>query len=114
MAEFDNYVELYIQEVNESIKFSGGDVNYFAEYRVKKVKEWLMGTNEIIKPTILDFGCGLGLAGIYFEKHFPGCVLYGVDISPKSVEVAQKLPLDNAHFYVYDGLRLPFERATLI
>jgi SAM-dependent methyltransferase len=109
MPEFDNYVESYIEEVNESIKFSGEDVNYFAEYKVKKVKEWLGGTNEFVEPTILDFGCGLGLTEMYFEKNFPRSILYGIDVSPKSINFAQKLPLSNAHFYVYDGQKLPFK-----
>ncbi|MCJ7582880.1 MAG: class I SAM-dependent methyltransferase, partial [Candidatus Aminicenantes bacterium] len=108
-TEFDNFVDSYIEEVNESIKSSGWDVSYFTEYKIKKVKEWLRGKNEFDKPTILDFGCGLGLAEIYFENHFPGASIYGVDVSPKSVNITHTLPLENTHFCLYDGQKLPFE-----
>lgn len=109
MFEFDNYVESYVKEVNESIKVSGRNLSYYAEYKVIKVKEWLKREDKIAKPTILDFGCGLGLAEIHFEEHFPECSLYGIDVSSKSVNFAKKLHLENTHFSIYDGQKLPFK-----
>jgi SAM-dependent methyltransferase len=109
MAEFDAYIDSYIKEVNKSVRFSGGDVDYFTEYKVNKVKELLQGKHETKKPAILDFGCGLGLAEQYFEKYFPMCSLYGVDISPKSIEFCRRSVSSAAHFCTYDGQRLPFK-----
>ena len=109
MAEFDDYVESYINEVNESIKISGGSLHYFAEYKVSKMKDWLSKINGISTKNILDFGSGLGLAEVYFEKYFPESKLYGVDISEKSIGYAKKLSLNNSEFYVYDGNKIPFE-----
>ena len=109
MAEFDDYVESYIKEVNKSIKISGGTLHHFAEYKVNKVKEWLPLINENNIKNVLDFGCGLGLAEIYFERYFPKSKLYGVDVSEKSIDYAQKIPLNNTEFCVYDGNKIPFE-----
>ena len=37
---------------------------------------------------VLDAGCGTGLTTLRIAEQFPGCQVYGIDLSPKMIEVA--------------------------
>jgi ubiquinone/menaquinone biosynthesis C-methylase UbiE len=39
---------------------------------------------------LLDAGCGTGLTALRVAAQHPGCAVYGIDISPKMVHVAQR------------------------
>jgi ubiquinone/menaquinone biosynthesis C-methylase UbiE len=39
---------------------------------------------------VLDAGCGTGLTTLRIAEQYPGCNVYGIDLSPKMIEVAQK------------------------
>lgn len=71
--------------------------------------------DEIEGKTILDAGCGTGTASTYFSKCGAGQV-YGVDLSQRSLEVAQKVStqygLHNIEFQKADMLSLPFDSET--
>lgn len=38
---------------------------------------------------ILDAGCGTGLTTLRITQQFPGCQVYGIDLSPKMIEAAR-------------------------
>jgi ubiquinone/menaquinone biosynthesis C-methylase UbiE len=38
---------------------------------------------------ILDAGCGTGLTILRLAERYPGCRVYGIDLSPKMIEVAR-------------------------
>lgn len=64
---------------------------------------------------VLDAGCGTGMVALRIAAQFPGCVVKGVDISPKMVAAAcrdaqeQGLLVD---FHVASILDLPYPEST--
>jgi ubiquinone/menaquinone biosynthesis C-methylase UbiE len=55
---------------------------------------------------VLDLGCGMGRIGIQFAKY--GAVVFGIDISPEMIHIAQVnlAGIPNMHFQVGDGITL--------
>jgi ubiquinone/menaquinone biosynthesis C-methylase UbiE len=39
---------------------------------------------------VLDAGCGTGLTALRIAEQYPGCSVYGIDLSTKMIEVARK------------------------
>jgi ubiquinone/menaquinone biosynthesis C-methylase UbiE len=39
---------------------------------------------------LLDAGCGTGLMALRIAAQYPNCAVYGIDLSPKMIEVARK------------------------
>jgi ubiquinone/menaquinone biosynthesis C-methylase UbiE len=39
---------------------------------------------------LLDAGCGTGLTALRVAAQYPGCVVYGIDLSPKMVQTARR------------------------
>jgi trans-aconitate methyltransferase len=89
-AEFDNYIQNYRGNLDKALAISGESSDFFAQYKAKKLKEWLPEMAN--KPlSILDFGCGDGVMTNYVSIEFPHADLSGVDPSPKSIQTAQHL-----------------------
>lgn len=88
-------------------KFSNWSVTRNTEY-MKQYSEFC----EIVeKDTLLDVACGTGEYAIYCAQTIKN--VWGVDLSSKMIEVAEKnandLQLKNISFKVQDVLELPFE-----
>ncbi|MCE1166418.1 MAG: class I SAM-dependent methyltransferase [Bacteroidetes bacterium] len=89
MAEkvnFDKHAESYEKQLTDDLKFFGEESSYFAEYKIRIVKEKLGFT----PSNILEYGCGIGMNLRYMADYFPGSNVHGCDISAKSIEVASK------------------------
>lgn len=101
----DNYRDIHTNNIN---KVSGTDSEYFIEYKIKELK-----CNGRIpkKGKWLDLGCGDGLSAPYVKRYFPGFSYMGIDVSPKSIEVANKNWGEDkdTEFKVYDGKTIPLE-----
>ncbi|MBU6383010.1 MAG: methyltransferase domain-containing protein [Verrucomicrobia bacterium] len=87
--EFDQYIDDYRRHCDQALRLSGETSAYFAEYKAKKLSDWLKRKIPA-KAQILDFGCGDGLMTQFVHNEFPNGQIYGVDPSPKSIEAAQK------------------------
>ena len=60
---------------------------------------------------ILDFGCGTGTLTLMIKKARPDCVVYGIDIDPQVLEIAEKKARRegaDVHLIQYNGITLPF------
>lgn len=99
-TDFDEYADEYNSILQNQLNFFSNDNNYFAEYKVLKLKELLKKQPR----TILDFGCGIGRSSVYLKKHFPDTEVYGCDISEKSLTSARKLAPD-VNFYSIDKMQ---------
>lgn len=87
-AEFDKYIEHYRDNLTNALTLSGHSSMFFAEYKAKKLLEWLPHlANKSV--TILDFGCGDGAMTNFVSKYFQQAQIFGVDPSIKSIENAQ-------------------------
>lgn len=85
-VDFDKHAESYEKQLTEDLKFFGEESKYFAEYKIRIVKECLK-TNPL---NILEYGCGIGMNLQFLAGYFPESKIYGSDISAKSIEVASK------------------------
>jgi SAM-dependent methyltransferase len=96
--EFDQFAEDYDEALEKGIAVSGEHKEYFAQGRVKWLDRRLSCLN-FTPARILDFGCGTGtgtpfLLGLEGSQH-----LIGVEVSEKSLTVAQRLHgSERAHF----------------
>jgi SAM-dependent methyltransferase len=88
--EFDQYAEDYDAALAKGLAVSGESKNYFAEGRVKWLRGCLQGLGRSAGE-ILDFGCGTGSATPYLLK-LPGAKsVLGLEVSPQSLKVAERL-----------------------
>jgi len=88
--EFDHVIESYDAELAQGLAVSGESKEFFAEGRITWLGECLEAL-EFRAGDVLDFGCGAGAAAPFLSK-LPGVrSVLGVDVSPKSLRVAQEL-----------------------
>lgn len=85
--EFDRYAEQYDRVLSETIPDGLNEDGYFAEYKIALMAERLKSTQP---RRILDFGCGAGRSLPYLRQYFPDAELWGYDVSPASLKVAEQ------------------------
>ena len=109
-VEFDKFADEYYAVLADSIGASGEGPKYFAEYKIADIaREYEVssrGTNKC--PRILDFGAGIGGSVPYVNKHFPTARLTCLDVSRRSLEIAEKRFPSLAEYVHFDGKRIPF------
>lgn len=109
-VSFDEYVETYRTEIDDSIGFIGQDVDFFIEIKAElllKLAEKNFSSLDKIK--VLDIGSGVGLVDRFLKSKIKD--LYGVDVEEGVVEKA-KFNNPEVNYQMYDGARLPFENNT--
>ena len=89
MSEFDKYLKNYRKNLDISLSLSGERSDFFAEYKSKKLAEWLSHL-QTKKIEILDFGCGDGQMPAYVQQKFVNAKVFGTDISHDSIAYATK------------------------
>lgn len=98
-VDFDKFAGRYENVLEKQLDFFGEENSYFAEYKVKIVKDSL---NSIQPLNILEFGCGIGRNLKFFSKYFPDSSITGSDISAGSIEIAKNENPD-LKFFLLDG-----------
>lgn len=101
--DFDEFASGYRSIHTDNVKISGADSFYFAEMKVRILKKH----EQDIPLTLADIGCGDGTTETFIQKHFPGWIVKGFDVSEKSIAAARALSLPNAAFNTYDGRDIP-------
>jgi SAM-dependent methyltransferase len=89
-AEFDVYVKSYADQHSKSIRFSGENPEYFAEYKIRELARLVSGWS-CDNPNILDFGSGIGNSLPAFRKYFPSNPVTTADVSSASLDAAIEL-----------------------
>ncbi|MCK4858248.1 MAG: class I SAM-dependent methyltransferase [candidate division Zixibacteria bacterium] len=114
-AEFFDREAAELIEPGRSLKFANqlDYEQYFSLYRTYDIVKHFFGSVKDRK--VLDYACGSGWVSIYFARSGAEC--YGFDISPKSVEVANKMAAANGlgercHFRVCSAENLDFPDNT--
>ena len=88
-TEFDSYAADYELALAQGLSISGEDKNYFAQGRIAWLANCLRQLSE--KPrSALDFGCGTGSATSYLFDLIGVESILGLDVSTKSLDVAQR------------------------
>jgi ubiquinone/menaquinone biosynthesis C-methylase UbiE len=112
VSEFDKFAHSYRDMHTKSIAASGENPEYFAEYKIKDVAREVQAAKLPADLKILDFGCGIGGSVPYFRQHLPGAELTGIDVSQKSLDIAEERFPGAATYLAFDGKILPFADRT--
>lgn len=109
-AEFDKFANEYYALHVAGIAVSGEGPEYFAEYKIQDIaREYEQHFDSVTSPVkILDFGSGIGGSVPYVQKYFPYAQLTCLDLSRKSLEIAEKRFLSQAEYVHFDGSHIPF------
>jgi len=107
-TEFDKFADEYRQLHSLNIKASGEGPDFFAEYKVSDTANILFKSNKREKLRILDFGSGVGNSIQYFKQYFPNCELTCLDVSKRSLALAEDRFPSEARFVSFDGTNIPF------
>lgn len=87
MPEFDTYAANYDAALNRGLALSGEGKEYFADHRVRWVRQCLPDWQE--GQSCLDFGCGTGSGTPYLVEHLGLAKLTGADPSGQSIALAR-------------------------
>ena len=105
----EKYKELSIKEFTKAAnEYESEDAGY---YNIPK-QDYPDLIAEIEKEkfqTLLDAGCGTAPLVSLIADKYPECHFYGIDITPKMIEIANDKHIKNATFVVGDCENLPFE-----
>ena len=113
-AEFDRFADEYRATHAQNIRASGENPEYFAAYKIADVAQvWGQLNPASVAPSILDFGGGTGNSIPFFRKHFPDAELTCLDVSQKSLAIAQERFPDQAQYQTFDGQTIPFPDQSL-
>jgi len=86
---FDEYATSYEETLSGALDISGESREYFSQKRVEWLQRCLREMNEAPR-LVLDFGCGDGATTPVLLKTTGAAAALGLDVSPKSVELARK------------------------
>jgi len=110
-TSFDGYKDTYRDAVQDSIAFSGLDMEFFTE---RKANHLLRSVESRLGPPsklrAVDVGCGVGLT----DRLLAPLVgeLHGVDMAEGLLETAARAN-PGVRYQCYDGARLPFNDGEL-
>jgi SAM-dependent methyltransferase len=89
VAEFDRFAEEYTATHADNIRLSGEDPSYFARYKIEEVRRRWDAAGRAEPSRVLDFGTGIGNSLSHLARLFPGAEITGLDVSARSLEVAE-------------------------
>lgn len=85
-VDFDDYSDRYDELLHESTKLYAEDSEYFAKYKVERVRE---ATTQSVRR-ILEYGCGTGRNIAHLSAAFPKAEVVGSDVSAESLKIAAR------------------------
>lgn len=107
-AEFDAYVDEYDAQHAASIRLSGEDPDFFAEYKAVETAHAL-ASEGLLPAAIMDFGAGAGNCVAPLQRHFPDAALTALDVSAASLARCRSRAIRPLETVCYDGEHLPFD-----
>lgn len=111
MSLFDQYAQNYNEGHAKAVESTGFDPSYFHEYKIREMFGQLMVNGLTDRDlSLLNVGCGIGESEPYIKKYLPRVKVFGIDVSEKCVEVAQRSnkDLSEVTYAAYDGENIPF------
>lgn len=105
-AEFDAVAATYRAQHEASIRASGEEPEFFAEYKASDVRR-LSDRLELDVRSILDFGSGIGNSIAPLSSQFPEAQLTCLDVSGESLALARSEHGDKPIYRSYDGSHIP-------
>lgn len=107
--EFDSFADDYRTILDGALSLGGGESAYYAERKFDSLRAFYHARPRRLPTAILDFGCGTGTNLPFLRNLFESATLHGVDVSGRSIELAQELRIPDCELHMYDGRVLPYE-----
>lgn len=109
-AEFDKFADEYYASLVAGIAVSGESPEYFSEYKIADIARECrqQSLTRDASVQVLDFGAGIGNSVPYVRQHLASAQLTCLDLSQRSLDVAEKRFAGQAHYVRFDGARIPF------
>ncbi len=111
-AEFDKFAQEYEQQLAAGLGASGEEPSFFAEYKIKDIARVLGPAGQAAPLRVLDFGAGIGNSVPFVRQHLPSAQLTCLDVSQRSLDVAQQRFPGQARYLAFDGRRIPCDDAS--
>lgn len=112
-AEFDKFADEYYAMHAASITASGEGPAFFAEYKVRDLAHECRRFQLDSKGLrVLDFGAGSGNSVPYVAQHLPGASLTCLDVSARSLALAEARFPGSARYVRFEGNGLPFDEGS--
>ena len=110
-AEFDKFADEYYASLVAGIAISGESPEYFSEYKIADIARECRPQAQSCDASVrlLDFGAGIGNSVPFVRQHFASAQLTCLDLSQRSLEVAEKRFAGQASYVRFDGASIPFE-----
>ena len=109
-AEFDKFAAEYRAMHQQNIAITGEQPEYFAEYKIRDMREIVGPAGEVTEPlSILDFGGGVGASAPFLRRHFPQSEIIIADVSKRSLDIAEQRGIERLRCLHFDGTRLPLD-----
>jgi len=106
-AEFDKFAADYLSTHQRNVAISGETPEYFARYKIDIVRR-LWNAAGLAEPrAILDFGTGVGNSLPHLARAFPRSAITALDVSAKSLAIAESRFAGLARFVRHGGGELP-------
>ncbi len=109
-AEFDKFADGYDAMHAVGLAVAGEGPAYFAQYKINDIaREYAHPASHAGAPVkILDFGAGVGSSVPYVRQYFSSAQLTCLDLSQRSLDVAEKRYPSMAQYVHFDGAHIPF------
>ena len=102
-SEFDRFADEYAATHRDSLAVTGEEPEYFHRYKIEELSHRYR-TQSLRRPArILDFGCGIGNSIPHLRALFPEAQITGLDVSQRSLEIAEGRFPKAARYSLYDG-----------
>src|SRR5437764_11119382 len=111
-VEFDKFAEEYTRVHANNTQLTGENPSFFARYKIEALAGRWYSEHTDPPDQILDFGTGIGNSLPYFRSEFPKAKVTALDVSHRSLTIAQKRFPGAADFVSYSGDHLSFEDKT--
>ncbi|HKT54597.1 MAG TPA: class I SAM-dependent methyltransferase [Caulobacteraceae bacterium] len=107
VAEFDKFADEYLETHARNIKLSGESPDYFARYKIDEIRRVWTARGRPEPRVIVDFGAGIGASAPHLRRAFPSADIIGLDVSERSLAIAERRHSGVARFLRYDGGAVP-------
>ena len=112
-AEFDRFAQDYLATHERNVRVSGETPDYFARYKIDAVRRRWTATRAAEPSRVLDFGAGIGNSLPHLAEMFPRARITALDVSRRSLAIAESRFPGRADFVRYDGADIPLPDASI-
>lgn len=112
--EFDKIASTYTENIKPWIRLTGESVEFYAQERLKTIANQLK-LQKFFPRTIMDYGCGVGIATPYLFNEFGNQIsITGIDVSTESLNIAKsRFSSENSDFHTVNEY-LPGQTVDLV